>query len=73
MTVVEFHSDFGVVIIRIDFLFLWTPSVEGYWLTLTGFSLTSGVGIDGNVPYHTQKLQIITLGQFLDTKTIPTS
>ena len=42
-------------------LFLWTPSFEGNWVSLMGFSLTSGAGINGNAPYQAQELQITTL------------
>ena len=42
-------------------LFLWTPSFEGNWVSLMGFSLTSGAGVDGNAPYQAQELQITTL------------
>ena len=42
-------------------LFLWTPSIEGNWVSLMGFSLTSGAGVDGNAPYQAQELQITTL------------
>ena len=43
------------------FLFLWTPSFEGNWVSLMGFSLMSGAGVDGNAPYQSQELQITTL------------
>ena len=42
-------------------LFLWTPSFEGNQLSLIGFSLMSGAGLDGNAPYQAQELQIKTL------------
>ena len=42
-------------------LFLWMPSFEGNWVSLMGFSLTSGAGVDGNAPYQAQELQITTL------------
>ena len=42
-------------------LFLWTPSFEGNWVSLMGFSLMSGTGVDGNAPYQAQELQITTL------------
>ena len=38
-------------------LFLWMPSFEGYWVSLLGFSLTSGAGVDCNA----KELQITTL------------
>ena len=34
---------------------------EGNWVSLMGFSLISGAGIDGNAPYQAQELQITTL------------
>ena len=34
------------------FLFKWTPSVEGKWVSLQGFCLTSGAGVVGNAPYQ---------------------
>ena len=43
------------------FCFLWTPSFEGNWVSLMGFSLMSGAGVDGNTPYQAQELQITTL------------
>ena len=33
-------------------LFEWTPSVEGKWVSLLGFCLTSGAGVVGNAPYQ---------------------
>ena len=42
-------------------LFLWTPSFEGNWVSLMGFSLTSGAGVDGKAPYQAQELEITTL------------
>ena len=33
-------------------LFVWTPSVEGKWVSLQGFCLTSGAGVVGNAPYQ---------------------
>ena len=42
-------------------LFLWTPSFEGNWVSLMGFSLMSGAGVNGNNPYQAQELQITTL------------
>ena len=42
-------------------LFLWMPAFEGNWVSLMGFSLMSGAGIDGNTPYQAQELQITTL------------
>ena len=42
-------------------LFLLTPSFEGNWVSLMGFSLTSRAGIDVNAPYQAQELQITTL------------
>ena len=35
-------------------LFLWKPSFEGSWVSLMGFSLTYGAGIDGDAPYQAQ-------------------
>ena len=32
------------------YLFLWTPSFKGNQVSLMGFSLTSGAGVDGNAP-----------------------
>ena len=43
------------------FLFLWTPSFEANQISLMGFSLMSGTGVDGNAPYQAQELQITTL------------
>ena len=63
----SFHSlrAFGVLAMEGLFclfvLFLWTPSFEGNWVSLMGFSLTSGAGVDGNAPYQAQELQITTL------------
>ena len=42
-------------------MFLWTPSFEGNWVSLMGFSLKTLAGIDGNAPYQAQELQITTL------------
>ena len=42
-------------------LFLWKPTFEGSWVSLMGFSLTSGAGEDGNAPFRAQELQITTL------------
>ena len=42
-------------------LFLWTHSFEGHWVSLMGFSLTSGAAVDGNAPYQALELQITTL------------
>jgi hypothetical protein len=42
-------------------LFLRMPSFEGNCVSLMGFSLTSGAGVDGNAPYQAQELQITTL------------
>ena len=42
-------------------LFLWTPSFEGNWVSLMGFSFTSRAGVDGKAPYQAQELQITTL------------
>ena len=42
-------------------LFLCMPSFEGDQVSLMGFSLMSGAGIDGNAPYKPQELQITTL------------
>ena len=42
-------------------LVLWTPSFEGNWVSLMGFILTAGIGVDGNAPYQAQELQITTL------------
>ena len=33
-------------------MFVWTPSVEGKWVSLLGFCLTSGAGVVGNAPYQ---------------------
>ena len=33
-------------------LFMWTPSLEGKWVSLLGFCLTSGAGVVGNAPYQ---------------------
>ena len=42
-------------------LFLWTPSFEGNWVSLMGFSFTAGDGMDCNTPYQAQELKITTL------------
>ena len=42
-------------------LFLWMPSFEGNRVSLMGFNLTPGSGVDGNAPYQAQELQITTL------------
>ena len=53
-------------------LFLWTPSSEGNRVSLVGFSLMSGAGVDGNAPYQAQELQITTLANpGIQTKFLP--
>ena len=42
----------AIVIAIVLFLFKWTPSVEGKWVSLLGFCLTSGAGVVGNAPYQ---------------------
>ena len=58
---VEYKSPHRKVACLFVCLFLWTPSFEGNWVSLMGFSLTSGAGVDGNAPYQAQELQITTL------------
>ena len=40
-------------------LFLCPPSFKGNWVSLMGFSLTPGAGVDGNAPYQAQELQLL--------------
>ena len=55
------HSDCFAITepVLFVYLFTWTPSFEGNWVSLMEFSLTSGAGVDDNAPY--QDLQITTL------------
>ena len=53
--------DLITVVLFCFVLFLWAASFEWNWVSLMGFSLTSGAGIDGNAPYQAQELQITTL------------
>ena len=55
---------FHLIVVRLGLfvcLFSWTPSFEGNWVSLLGFSLTSRAGVDGNAHYQAQELQITTL------------